>query len=229
MSRFSLLNLPDKMSIDAAGNLLIGDRNNHRARAIAFGTGIIDTLMGDGSAGSLGDGLPARGVHLILTGPGFVQRRIPVLIQQSQWQILSLSNSQTMGTPFNFQIDQNADERMAVDTTVNLTALSPFTLTTPITISVNTTRGNATGTPTAPGSGAVRVEANGTRFNSVTSPTITVLPIPTAPMSIDDNLGARVDTATGVRRQHYVRLPANAGSGGVTHTVLNGSNLLCQA
>jgi sugar lactone lactonase YvrE len=46
-------------SVDAAGNLYIADRNNHRIREVVAASGVITTIAGTGAAGATGDGGPA--------------------------------------------------------------------------------------------------------------------------------------------------------------------------
>jgi hypothetical protein len=82
--------------------------------------------------------------------------------------------------PFNFTVQQSNGERMADQTAVTLTSLAPFTVTTPLSIGINSSSVTATGTPTGTGSGTVRIEANGTRFLDTTSGTVTVLPVAVA-------------------------------------------------
>jgi sugar lactone lactonase YvrE len=50
------LNYPDAVSIDAKGNIFIGDDHNSRIRMIDGKTGVITTLAGTGEAGFSGDG-----------------------------------------------------------------------------------------------------------------------------------------------------------------------------
>jgi sugar lactone lactonase YvrE len=57
------LNAPQGLAADAAGNLYIADRNNHRIRKVSS-TGTITTIAGDGSAGFSGDGGPAASAQL---------------------------------------------------------------------------------------------------------------------------------------------------------------------
>jgi len=53
--------LDDRISValDPSGNLLIADRNNNRIRRVAAATGIISTVVGNGSFSFSGDGGPA--------------------------------------------------------------------------------------------------------------------------------------------------------------------------
>lgn len=50
------LNQPVCVSIDAAGNLLIADKNNYKIRKVDAATGIITTVAGNGTGGFSGDG-----------------------------------------------------------------------------------------------------------------------------------------------------------------------------
>jgi sugar lactone lactonase YvrE len=68
------LNRPDEVTVDGAGNLVIADTNNNRARVVAVRTGTfygqamtagdIYTIAGDGTAGYSGDGGPASTAEL---------------------------------------------------------------------------------------------------------------------------------------------------------------------
>ena len=72
------INFPNGLAIDAAGNLLICDTNNHRVRAVNPTTGIITTVAGTGTAGNTGDNGPATSADLdpfgiaALPGGGFL-------------------------------------------------------------------------------------------------------------------------------------------------------------
>ena len=55
---------PLGIAVDAAGNVLIADQNNHRVRRVDAQTGIITTVAGTGSAGFNGDNQPAIAAHL---------------------------------------------------------------------------------------------------------------------------------------------------------------------
>lgn len=52
----SSLNNPNGMAIDAAGNIYIADRNNHRIRKVDATTKLISTIAGTGTPGFAGDG-----------------------------------------------------------------------------------------------------------------------------------------------------------------------------
>ncbi|MBI6545700.1 MAG: IPT/TIG domain-containing protein [Cyanobacteria bacterium NC_groundwater_1444_Ag_S-0.65um_54_12] len=53
------LRYPAGIARDAADNIYVADKNNHSVRKIAAGSGIVTTLVGNGIAGSSGDGRPA--------------------------------------------------------------------------------------------------------------------------------------------------------------------------
>ena len=52
----AMLNHPEGLAIDAAGNLYIADTNNNVLREISVTTGVISTIAGNGTAGFAGDG-----------------------------------------------------------------------------------------------------------------------------------------------------------------------------
>jgi sugar lactone lactonase YvrE len=56
--------LPQGIWVDASGNIYIGDTDNHRIRKITAATNIINTIAGDGTEGSSGDGGAATAAHL---------------------------------------------------------------------------------------------------------------------------------------------------------------------
>ena len=60
----AILNHPEGICVDAAGNLFFADRLNNRIRKIAYRSGIISTIAGTGVAGFTGDGGPATGAEL---------------------------------------------------------------------------------------------------------------------------------------------------------------------
>ena len=53
------LNGPNDVVFDSYGNLYITDRNNYRVRKVTVSTGLITTIIGDGTAASTGDGSAA--------------------------------------------------------------------------------------------------------------------------------------------------------------------------
>ncbi len=58
------LNTTAAVVVDAAGNVFIADRDNHRIRRVDGATGIITTYAGDGTAGFAGDGRRATTASL---------------------------------------------------------------------------------------------------------------------------------------------------------------------
>jgi sugar lactone lactonase YvrE len=60
----ALLNLPQGVAVDQAGNLFIADTGNHRVRKVNAATQIITTVAGNGTAGSSGDYAPATAAKL---------------------------------------------------------------------------------------------------------------------------------------------------------------------
>lgn len=58
------LHFPNSLAVDSAGNLYIGDSNNHRVRRITAATQIITTVAGSGTEGSGGDGGPAASAQI---------------------------------------------------------------------------------------------------------------------------------------------------------------------
>jgi len=60
----ALFNGPTGLAFDAVGNLYVADTGNNRVRRISPGGGAINTLAGNGAAGSGGDGGPASSASL---------------------------------------------------------------------------------------------------------------------------------------------------------------------
>lgn len=58
------LNNVRDLQLGPDGRLYLADTDNHRVRAISLSTGIIETVVGTGTAGTKGDGLAARDVEL---------------------------------------------------------------------------------------------------------------------------------------------------------------------
>lgn len=63
------LNAPSGLGLDGAGNLYIADTGNAVIRKITAATGIITTVVGDGTAGYGGDGLKATAAGVELNSP----------------------------------------------------------------------------------------------------------------------------------------------------------------
>ena len=58
------IKFPSGVAVDAGGNVLIADKENHRIRRVAAGTGIITTVAGNGVGNFSGDGGPATSASL---------------------------------------------------------------------------------------------------------------------------------------------------------------------
>jgi trimeric autotransporter adhesin len=58
------LNEPSAVAVDSAGNLYIADSGNNRIRKVTAGSGIITTIVGNGTAGFSGDDGPATDAEL---------------------------------------------------------------------------------------------------------------------------------------------------------------------
>ncbi|MGA9670802.1 MAG: hypothetical protein WBQ94_16445, partial [Terracidiphilus sp.] len=58
------LNVPFGVALDGAGNLYISDWNNNVIRMVTASTGVISTVVGNGTAGFAGDGGPATSAEL---------------------------------------------------------------------------------------------------------------------------------------------------------------------
>jgi hypothetical protein len=58
------LNLPDGVTLDAAGDVFIADAHNNRVREVNKATGLISTVAGTGTQGYNGDGIAATSAQL---------------------------------------------------------------------------------------------------------------------------------------------------------------------
>src|SRR6185295_7045936 len=97
----------------------------------------------NGSGGGRGTTLQAS---IVGGTPNYLPVTIGVDVQQSQWQVYSISGAlqgtqQTVGTPFTVDVRPTVtSDRMAADTAVNLTSTAPTVMqvqTTPLTIANN--------------------------------------------------------------------------------------------
>lgn len=68
LATLAQLNEPQGLAMDAAGNLYISERNNNVVRKVDRKTGIISTVVGNGSEALAGDGGPAADASLALPG-----------------------------------------------------------------------------------------------------------------------------------------------------------------
>jgi hypothetical protein len=78
------LTLPSGVFVDQFGNIYIADSGNNRIRKVVASTGVIQTIVGTGTAGSGGDGGPALSAEL--SGPSglFVDGKGNIFIADSQ-------------------------------------------------------------------------------------------------------------------------------------------------
>jgi hypothetical protein len=225
----SQLSTPYGMAADAAGDLYIADQNNHRVREVLASDHTLQTAIGNGAAGLAGDGGSGRGITVTASvatgGINDLPVTVGVAVQQSQWQIVSISGpiggtSQTTNSSFTFNARTTNNDRMAADTAVTAVSTVPsvFSIqTSPLTMPVNTQTMTFTAlTQMMGGSGQLQISANGTTFlASSLSSVITVLPPATPVLTISDAFGP-VTTATGVRQNYYVRLPSTASGSPVS-------------
>jgi len=58
------LNTPSGIAVDSSGNLFIAETRGERIRVVSAGTGIINTIAGNGTSGYSGDGGPAISAQL---------------------------------------------------------------------------------------------------------------------------------------------------------------------
>ena len=58
------LNRPQRIAVDSVGNLYVADTGNNAVRRIDAGTGVITTVVGDGTPGSDGNGAQATAAHI---------------------------------------------------------------------------------------------------------------------------------------------------------------------
>jgi uncharacterized protein (TIGR03437 family) len=63
-ARAAQLGAVEGLAVDSAGNVYVADSLDNRVRRIDAGTGIIETIAGDGHAGGAGDGGPALAAQL---------------------------------------------------------------------------------------------------------------------------------------------------------------------
>src|SRR5262249_21196069 len=111
------------MTSDSNNNLYIADFGNHRVRLVNGTTGVITTLIGNGTSGFAGDGGSGRGTTLVATPLGQFngQATLPVTVgvenQQSTWFIANLTTTQNTSSSFDFTVRTVANDRMAASTT----------------------------------------------------------------------------------------------------------------
>ncbi|MBI2150793.1 MAG: hypothetical protein HYU27_09355, partial [Acidobacteria bacterium] len=211
---------PGSVWTDGNGDVYIADRSNQRIRKVTTATGKISTIIGSGTAGYGGDSGGGRGIviraEVASGGPNYLAGEAVVQVQQSSWLIDSYGTSQSTTSNFTYRVRQSNSDRMAAETTFTPTATAPVTLAM-LTIANNGTSVTGTATPTgSSGSGRITIPTVGTSFTGTSSDVIIVLAPALSALQINDDPGARIDAATGVRRRQSVVLPATAGGSGVT-------------
>src|SRR6185503_9635539 len=158
----SQLYYPFGVALDGSGNLYIADTSNQRIRRVDAATQKIQTIIGNGNYGFAGDGGNGRGSTITASvvggSPNYLPVEIGVDLTQSQWQIVSLGLSQVTSSTFTFTVRQSNNDRMAANTTVNLSSTAPTVFTVPATQTINNnqTTVNVTATTlSTPGNGQV--------------------------------------------------------------------------
>ena len=89
------LNFPSGVALDASGNLFIADRDNHRIRRVAAGTGVITTVAGTGALGFSGDGGAATSALLRSPSGVAVDRSGNLFIADSENHRIRVVNAGT--------------------------------------------------------------------------------------------------------------------------------------
>ncbi len=123
------LNFPRGVAVDAAGNILIADTNNHRVRMVEARTGRITTVAGNGTAGFAGDGGPAIAAKLNQPYSVAVNSQGRVFISD---QLNSRIRVMTLGTDLSITKDDfqtSATPGTPVSYTVRVTNNGPNTVT----------------------------------------------------------------------------------------------------
>jgi hypothetical protein len=131
------------MTTDTAGNLYIADHYNHRIRQVLAATQKIQTVIGNGTAGFAGDGLPGRGVTITATvaggGPNYLPVTVGVNVEQSTWNLFSFPAS-TTGPTFSFGVRQTSavgsSMRMNGSTTFSVTPNTANVVSVPATLTI---------------------------------------------------------------------------------------------
>jgi sugar lactone lactonase YvrE len=128
----AMLNNPDRISINAAGNFFISDTNNERIRRVDGTTGIITTFAGNGNFGFAGDGGPA--VSASFSTPTGV-----VVTSQGNMYVGDLLNNRIRLVLLNPNITLSSTTAAFANQALNVSASLTFTVTNsgdaPLTIS----------------------------------------------------------------------------------------------
>jgi sugar lactone lactonase YvrE len=176
---------PLGVTTDAAGNVFIADQYNHRIREVFASDSTMQTIIGDGTAGFAGDGLPGRGVTITASiapgGPTYLPITSSVNVEQSSWVFSSYPTN--VNDVFNFTIRQtspgSSSLRMNSSTTFSLTPSSANVVTLPATLTINNNLTSVQGSATTIGSGVTQIiaQASSTGIALGASSNITVTPV----------------------------------------------------
>ncbi|MCY3021909.1 MAG: putative Ig domain-containing protein [Planctomycetota bacterium] len=175
------LNQPSAVAVDGGGTLYIADCANHRVRRVNLATGALDTLAGN-SPGFAGDGGPAD--ISLLRYPVSVARgnsglfvadmknkRVRKIGPLPPVITSPLTAKGTVGAAFTYTITATDSP-----TSYNATPL-------PAGLSVNTSKGAITGTPSVAGTTQVTISASNAVGTGSATLTITIDPAVTPPTS----------------------------------------------
>jgi hypothetical protein len=206
----SRLYYPSGVATDASGDLLIADTYNHRIREVLASDSRIQTVIGNGSAGFSGDGLPGRGVTITASiapgGPNHLPGTVGVNVAQSSWEFTSTPTSST-GPTFDFTVRQTSSVgsgmRMNSSTTFSLTPNTANVLSLPANLTIPNNGTSILGTATTIGSGITQIiaQASPTGIALGATSNITVTPVVT-------------------------NVAPNSGGQGTTNVTITGRNLL---
>jgi len=175
---------PLGVATDSAGNIYIADQYNHRIREVLASNSTMQTIIGSGTAGYSGDGLPGRGVTITASiapgGPTYLPITIGADVEQSSWVFSSYPTS--TNNDFNFTVRQtspgSSSLRMNSATTFSLTPSSPNVVTLPANLTINNNATGVQGTATTIGAGITQIiaQASSTGIALGASSNITVTP-----------------------------------------------------
>ncbi len=107
------LNQPRDLAVNAAGDLFITDWGNHRVRKVSKATGIITTILGNGSLSDAGDGGPStaatmkypRGIALDAAGNIYISNSYFIRKINTSGIVSTFAGSSTVST---YVVDGNA-------------------------------------------------------------------------------------------------------------------------
>lgn len=111
------LSLPEDVTTDGVGNLFIADLLHHRVRRVDNATGIIETIVGNGTGGFSGDSGPAvdaslffpRGVAVAANGDIFVSDSSNSRIRKVDQATGTITTLAVVGSPQGIELDSAGD------------------------------------------------------------------------------------------------------------------------